>query len=253
MNILKLFINIDRSKDRLDFIKDIFMPNKIKKFEGIDGLMFSDGTYDKLGRPNWSKRIFNNFREKGILIEKNNFKEFLYPTELGCTLSHIETWKFFLKKNIEYSHLMVFEDDIKPTEIAKNKLFEDIINMKDSDILYLFGPNHIGKRLNLYDNGEVKEVRSHMGYIMTRKGAQLAIEAMKPIYEQSDSQIFKRLARSVRNKYKNKYPMKKLSNLPTIKISGLFNPLIEHSHFAKRTTFTNNGKKLYIPTKWNIV
>lgn len=250
MQLLKLVINLDRCDDRLEVFNKYFYPNKIQRFKAFNGLEYSDGTYDKLDKPNWDEKIRQQFISDGILYDDKD-KYGICPTEFACTLSHIKCWERFLKTK-KYTHLCVFEDDTKPTELLEGKKLEDTIEIGDNDILYLFGPDHPGQRIRLDKNGEVKNIRSHMGYIMTRKGAELAIEAMKPILFQSDWQVSRRIARNMEKRFHKFFPVA-FKRIPTIKVSGLFEPLIEHNEFAKTTTFTQTGKKTWLGTKQSIM
>ena len=66
----------------------------------------------------------------------NTYKTFGPKSAIGCALSHMNTWKLFLKTNDEYA--IIFEDDVVLEDNFNEKLklaLQDV--PKDYDILYL--------------------------------------------------------------------------------------------------------------------
>jgi len=124
-------------------------------------------------------------------IEKNTndmYALFGPKSAIGCAMSHIKTWKEFLKTDADYA--IIFEDDVVFEKNFKNEL-KDIIKIspKEYDILYLgcFGCNNqiniftyvssiVGLinlnnyKLNKFINKPVVAYATH-SYIVSRNGA----------------------------------------------------------------------------------
>ena len=169
------------------------------------------------------------------------------PREFGCNKSHEKAWSLFL--STDEPCCVVLEDDVKPT-VAD--LTGAIVNKlkkmpRDIDMLYLFGPSHPGDRIQLNSDATVKWVRSLMGYWINRRAAKLMIEAAIPAVYQTDYQIPFRLFDGIKGKLSSKQFPKEINMLPSVRSYGLFDPLIEHSEYAKKSTFTNTGDKPWIP------
>lgn len=221
-------INLSKSVDRMQHISKVF--DSVKRIEAINGMIYSDGTFNSKGVPNWSF-LPNN-------VNCSYFK--MFPTTFGCNLSHIKSWIDFLDSNEEWS--IVIEDDTEPV-ISLHKL--EIPD--DCDFYYLIGSNHPGRRLMLYNDGKVKFTRTLAAYLLSRKAAYLAIEAMEEgHYFQTDWQVPFRIFESMQG-CKVPQPKWKL-NLPRIKAYGPINSIIQHSKFSKISTFTKDGTKKWIPT-----
>ena len=118
------FINLDKSKDRLEYV----LP-QLKElgynFERIPAI--------------YGKDLPEEIRKK--LADYEKFKQLNKrspdPGTIGCYLSHVETWKTFLKSNHKYA--IIFEDDVKfgPKELRKvidgllkTKASWDIVNLE---------------------------------------------------------------------------------------------------------------------------
>jgi len=124
-------------------------------------------------------------------IKKNTNITYAYvgpKSAIGCAMSHIKTWKEFLKTDAEYA--IILEDDVVFVDDFKTKL-DTICEFapKDYDILYLGcfgcdGPINIftyasstiglinlnSYKLNEYINKPVVAFATH-SYIVSRKGA----------------------------------------------------------------------------------
>lgn len=241
------FINLDRSKRRQEMMYRLWYPNILTRYSAIDGWAFTNNTFDAYGRPGWDKKVLEKLMNENI-IHKNIFDYYnMLPTEYACTQSHINIWKMFLSGKDD--RIMVLEDDTKPTSRVNKKYIEDCLPKLDCDILYLFSPIHPGKRIKLDKNNFVIKNRSHMGYVMTRIGAERAIEAMNPIIYQSDTQTPLRCAQSMIN---SNIKLPKLKNVERIKVKGMPDPLVEHNMLAVCSTFTKNGRKNWLPKDMRI-
>ena len=246
MEVKKVFINRDIDIKRKEFFECSFLPNIFERYPAIDGWTFTNGELDHFTRPIWNEDKRQTLIDMGDLHEESK----LTPIEWSCSQSHIEVWKAFLRSNKDL--LWCSEDDIEPIGYLKHNLLEDVFIMPDNcDILYLFSPKHKGHRIFLYKDSTVKFCRSHMSYIMTRKGAEQAIKAMRPIVFMSDTQVFMRIGKSIKQQF-IKGAVKNLPVLEQVNMCGMFNPIVQHNKFAIRTTFTKNGRKDYIAKSYRI-
>lgn len=78
--MLRLVINLDRSKERLKRISDSLMNFGLRfsRVQAVDGRLLSEAEIKQLVIPKWKRQLF--FRE-------------LTRTEVGCCLSHRKCWK----------------------------------------------------------------------------------------------------------------------------------------------------------------
>ena len=172
------FINLDKSKDRLDMMLEYGknLNLKLKRFPAVYG---KDLNTDKL-------------IEKGIL-DKNNK---LNKGEIGCFLSHINIWKEAIKKN--YEHILILEDDIIFTDNFKNnfnKYYNQVPN--DWDIIHLGGSRIKGKLINkniikpIFNEKPNYETNNMGTYAMllSRKGIKKLLDIMIPIKKPIDLEI----------------------------------------------------------------
>ena len=171
------FINLDKSKDRLDLMlkysKDLNL--KLERFPAVYG--------SNLNR--------NNLIEKGIL-DKNNK---LGNGEIGCFLSHINIWKKALKR--KYKYILILEDDIIFTDNFKNNLIKYYNQVPDNwDIIHLGGSRIKGKLINkniikpVFD--EKISGENNMGtyaMLLSRKGIKKLLDIVIPIKNPIDMQI----------------------------------------------------------------
>ena len=220
-------INMNKSTDRMFHVLLTF--NEVKCINAIDGMQFSNNTFDEYKRPNWDNRKYP--------IDSKYF--YIFPTTYACNLSHMKAWIDFIDSKDEWS--IIVEDDTEPVMDLSNISIPD-----NCDFYYLIGVDHPGKRLFLYDDGQVKFSRTLGAYLLSKKAAILALEAMKPIhYFQADWQVPFRIFESMKN---CKIPQPNWDNkLPTIKAYGQRESIIKHSQFAKVSTFTKDGSKSWIP------
>lgn len=146
----------------------------------------------------------NGIYGKNVSLYKNNIFK---PTHgiIGCFLSHVKTWKKFLKTKEEYA--VIFEDDISfinPETFDKNvsKLLK--VTPTDFDILYLgcFEDTSILTKFAYYTihptrkkemvNKYIYKPRLSLGlygYVLSRKGAEKLNSLFSFIYTHIDVQI----------------------------------------------------------------
>jgi hypothetical protein len=223
-------INLDRSQERWKHMSSVFP--KLIRIPAVDGMKWSDGTYDCEKRPNWGKLpkdvdpCFRYFR--------------MFPTTYGCNLSHIRAMEDFLASDDSWT--IIVEDDVLPAGDYKN-----ISIPTDCDFYYLIGKNHPGFRLALYSDGQVRSSRTLAAYALSRNAAELALLAMRPVqYFQADHQIPLRCFVST---LRGDWEEPSWLELPyRIKAYGQEESIIQHSEHASLSTFTLDGTKPWIPS-----
>jgi hypothetical protein len=224
-------INLDRSKDRLEHVVSAFLGLDMIRIPAVDGLQWADGTYDKNGKPNW-KTLPDDI--------DSSFEYFrMFATTYGCNLSHIKAMRDFLDSDEGWG--IIIEDDVEPVGDLTEIEVPD-----DCDWYYLIGSSHPGCRLSLYSDEQVWASRTLGAYALSRRAAELAIIAMKPIqYFQTDHQIPLRCFEST---LRGNWAMPNWSELPyRIKAYGQKESIIRHSEHASVSTFTRDGRKPWIP------
>lgn len=222
-------INLDRSSDRWEHISLVF--RDLIRIPAVDGMQWSDGTFDKDGRPRWGSIPGNvDF----------SFRHFhMFPATYGCNCSHLKAMEDFLSTDEPWT--IIIEDDTEPVGDLSTIEVPD-----DCDWYYLIGASHPGCRLSLYPDGQVRSSRTLAAYALSRRAAELAILAMQPIqYFQTDHQIPLRCFKSTS---RGNWAMPDWPELPyRIKAYGQQESTIRHSAHASVSTFTIDGRKPWIP------
>lgn len=244
------YINLDSSMDREKAMRSSFKSEELIRIKAIDGLAWSDNTVDEYGRYNWKSNIYKDLVDYNIIASCATCRKPMSPLEVACNLSHLKSILAFLKTKDPYA--IILEDDVQPTSLLKGNRIVDLLEIpKEADMVYLCDQDHPGRRLSLYESREVKWPRTLMGYWLTRKAAFLLFKACFPMCWLLDTQGPTRLFKSL-EPFKHNWVSPELEELPRFKAFGLTNGLIEHSEYAKITTFTKSGKKLYLPKEGRI-
>ena len=168
------FINLDKSKDRLEYV----LP-QLKElgynFERIPAI--------------YGKDLPEEIRKK--LADYEKFKQLNKrspdPGTIGCYLSHVETWKTFLKSNHKYA--IIFEDDVKFEPKELRKIIDKVIQAKSNwdivsmDLLHNGFPSLIEKIAEPnYMLAKYRARVSHTGcYIISRSAAIKLLSKALPI------------------------------------------------------------------------
>lgn len=166
-------INLNRSKERYEYIKDSVknLGLKVERIEAIDGSTLS----------------VEEISEK---VDLKSYKAFLGHLPklgtIGCSLSHIKVWQTFLESNLEFA--VIFEDDVSfdPNEVKT--IIEDLTkNSKLWDVAIL-EIHHTGCPLTiktLVNNHHLAVYLvavTHTGaYVINRKAAKNLLEKVLPI------------------------------------------------------------------------
>lgn len=123
--MLKLLINLDRSTDRLNRMKDQL--NKLgieySRIDAIDGSKLSDNQISQITYP--LSHYESKFR----------FTRELTRGEIGCFLSHRKCWSELLRSNHRFA--LIMEDDIKISSCAAPYLCSTTWIPADVDICQL--------------------------------------------------------------------------------------------------------------------
>jgi len=181
---MKIFvINLDYRKDRFHkFTSNYNFPIEFYKIDAIDGNNLSD------------KYLNSLLGEVGkqSLINKRRKYHYELPTvgAVGCYLSHVKTWKTIIYNNInDYS--LIFEDDVRVSDIKFNDILERINNLpEDWDIYLLSNPKHCyDKELLYHDLYKVKHFFCLSSYVINTKACKKIIdyENLFPINQQIDT------------------------------------------------------------------
>lgn len=171
---ISYIINLDRSPERYNYVapKVESLGYEITRIPAIDGADLSEQE----------------------LIDSTNFTAFKifaseYPRRgtIGCSLSHLNTWKRFLESNNEFA--VVFEDDVDFNPTTLKNIIAELQQNKNLWDVVTFEISHNGTPLTIkkLDSSQHKlsvyltEI-SHTGaYILNRKAAQKLVQKFLPI------------------------------------------------------------------------
>jgi hypothetical protein len=224
-------INLDRSTDRWNDVSRAF-DNELIRIPAIDGMRWSDGTYDDQGRPKWGNIPSN------VLTE--HFRYFqMFPTAYGCNRSHLRAISDFLTSGDEWG--IIIEDDTEPIGDVRAIEVPD-----DADWFYLLGTDHKGCRVSTWEDGQVRLPRTLAAYALSRRCAVMARLSMNPHHVfQTDWQIPFRCFESLRD---NEISKPDWPELPyRVKAYAPQQSIVKQSHHASVSTFTFHGDKPWIP------
>jgi len=169
------FINLDKSLDRLIFMK--------KQLNNLDM------NYERFGAVDGSKLNINNLLRQKILTTDK-----MMCGAVGCSLSHINLWKRISKLNNE--SVLILEDDciIDPNFTKKLHIYKKQIP-NNFDILYLGGSNIYGKMISenilkpiSSDSSSTRNTGMY-GMVIKKKIIPLLLEHNIPITDNIDQVI----------------------------------------------------------------
>ncbi|MBP6985379.1 MAG: glycosyltransferase family 25 protein [Alphaproteobacteria bacterium] len=166
-------INLDRSKDRLDFvlprIQQLGIP--VERVPGVDGSLLSEEELNAHVDMEAYKSYMNHYPKKGMV---------------GCCLSHIKTWRAFLDSG--YAFALIFEDDVQFDPAQLKKVVNQLMAIPELWDLNSFEISHKGTPLTLKElaDGQVLVTYTteitHAGcYLLNRRAAQKLLEKAFPI------------------------------------------------------------------------
>jgi GR25 family glycosyltransferase involved in LPS biosynthesis len=231
---------MDKSVDRMNHVCTAYRNFKIKRIKAVDGVaQWGDGTVDEFERYNWNDEKLKELIRGGVITDwYKDFGDFR-PPEVACSVSHRDAIIDFYNSNEEVG--IIIEDDTEPVNLSTFVMPQEV------DFYCLLGSNHPGRRVDTYENGDIKNLRNLSGYAITKRGASLAIEAMESFWSLADTQISFSLFKSV----------KVGTILPTFKTRSVLITakapivsLVGLSKMSENTTFTCSGKKKWMPAGW---
>lgn len=181
------FINLDKSKDRLEYINKQLstLSIPVERFPAVDG----------------SKLNINLLKKTGILKTDKMMKG-----AVGCSLSHINIWKKIKKDNID--NVLVLEDDVQIDPDFEKKLNEYSSQIpKDFDILYLGGSNIYGKKLSkniikpiMLDDNSTRNTGMY-AMLINKKVIDKLLQNCQPIEDNIDQVVKNKLFKEINTYY----------------------------------------------------
>jgi len=173
------FINLDRSKERIEKIKphlNKLSPLIVTRWPAVDGNKLTDEDYNKLNIPIWSRPS---------LAEQS--KQKLRKGEIGCYLSHVNLLKHLDTLNAppNEGHL-ILEDDIKIDDDfvrSWNNSFKTV--PEDWDIIFI---GLLGNKVNNVSNGIGKPewITGTHAYVVKHSSIPRILQSLKGFNEPID-------------------------------------------------------------------
>jgi GR25 family glycosyltransferase involved in LPS biosynthesis len=108
-----LYINLDRSPERNEFMLDQFKKYGIKNYmriNGVDGSKIDYNSGTIVENDNGEPLVILQFSEDFDYINKTNPNDNISKSELGCTLSHIKAIKYAYDNKL--GTVLILEDDV---------------------------------------------------------------------------------------------------------------------------------------------
>lgn len=187
--MLRMFINMDQSIDRLTAIQEqlVHLGIDAERVSGVNGRLLTDSECEELTYPS------NHFETKV------RFTRDLTKGEIGCFLSHRKCWMHLLNSEEEWG--LIFEDDMLFSEKAVNFILNEnwIPDHLDVIQLHVTNPNEYGlvdsEKIQLDDQTQlVRQLRpiplTTGCYLISRKAAQLALLLSRKLPAPVDNFLF---------------------------------------------------------------
>lgn len=131
--------------------------------------------------------------EKSFLTTINLKNRLMTPSELGCTLSHIEALSQFLKSEFDFA--LILEDDVIGNDESIEKVKNQIQNLKENTILICGGQNGLndkylyGKKINdlfLIPKFSYSSIFRTCCYLVDKKAANWILDYQKKYHNLAD-------------------------------------------------------------------
>jgi GR25 family glycosyltransferase involved in LPS biosynthesis len=173
-------INLDRRPDRWnDFLKQPTLNqfSNLQRFSAVDG-----SKLDLMADENISIHTRQNILRKA----RRSHYEICTPGAIGASYSHISLWKKLIESDSNY--IVVFEDDTMITD-ENLKMIDALIPKLPNDgwDMWLLGTHRGGLKskpldpLNAKSWWKVTDFTGAHAYILTKKGAEVLLQAPYPI------------------------------------------------------------------------
>ena len=229
-------INLARSPGRWASIEHLFSGYDVQRVDAIDGLDFSNGTFDELSRPCWDDEKLSELIVAGELTEGFTRYHKHYPTEYAACRSHKKALEAFLKTDEDWT--IIIEDDVEPVSNLST------IDVPDgADFFSLIGTDHQG-RVWAGDDGQIAWMRTFGAYAISRSAAATACDALTPSHYPVDMQISVRCFASLSKTYQVRCP--KWGALDRFRAYAPKESVIRLSALSKQSTYTANGRKTWL-------
>jgi glycosyl transferase, family 25 len=231
MDIPVFVINLKRSAERryhtTKQLNDLDIPFQI--IEAIDGTELSD--QEIRNNPNYG------------IYKKGLYSRYLLKEEIGCALSHFKVYNHMVAEKIELA--CILEDDNDFSRDFKELLFNDHLNIKEWDLLYL--GHHSGsvtkgaeirkkKQVTPYNFwiGEAVEVPyGSYAYVINLNGAKKILNGAFPLRTPFDRYIGNYLTTGIR--------------------TFLLSPPCVSQNSSFSSTINNNPKIIYAGPFWKFI
>lgn len=242
--MLTFCINLDRSPDRWRGMQVRFPGEDLIRVPAVDGSCWENGHVDPDGRPQWDEEARAELIAEGILAPAWCSVHRLIPCELGCTLSHASVWRLMVEDNI--ASALILEDDIRLSESGDTPLQQRFTMPQDADVLFLSGSNrqyHFGDRIwrkcvTINEYGRLIKGYGTYAYVITQRGAEIALGAIKHTVLPLPKQWFLRAFRGYRGYHPQLTPLASQCNA-----YALEKAVIEVSEEDEKSTMTSYGGK----------
>lgn len=237
------FLNLDKDIERKESMLNSFENDNLIRVCAVDGIDFSNGEYDTNDKLRWEDSEIKRLKKTGELDYAVKDIVELSPAEYACAISHVKMWDEFLKTGDEFG--IFLEDDVELSEQYRCDSLVDTVKRLEHygvDFLYLFGQDHEGDRVVLFEDYQIRCLRSYMGYVLSRKAAEMSRDAQFPVLYMPEWQIGMQLFES----WAPRSRMMFSSNYPFLKAYGVETSIVQHNHLAAKSNMTKTGKKTWL-------
>lgn len=180
------YVNLDRSEDRREKMESFFKNQGLIRISAIDGMKWAiKNELDNRGFPVWDIQSREKLIDDNILFDKS----ILSPIHVACNLSHRKAIQKFLNTEDEWT--IILEDDVEPYgKLLREggKIEDHLIIPDDADVFYLCGIRP-DRRISLFEDGQIRKVKTLMGYCISRKAAELFLSSTIPMMWLSEYQF----------------------------------------------------------------
>jgi len=180
-NIPTYVVSMKEREDRWKRFTDqpaVGMLKRIKRSMAVNGKKL-DPLNDRRISVRTRLNIFRNYRR--------SHHEIATMGAVGCSLSHIEIWKKFLKSGANYC--LVMEDDAILTETILNSINELIPSLPREWGIWLLGcykPNLVHEAMDSKPWNRIYNFTASHAYLMTRAAAKICLDDATPIESHID-------------------------------------------------------------------
>lgn len=171
--VISYLINLNNATERLEHVFPLIqrLNFPVQRIVAVDGNELSDDYISSITDEVSYLKFFRMMPENGTI---------------GCALSHLNTWKEFLKSDNEFA--LICEDDIKFSPDKLSEAVNELVKNRDMWDIVTFEALHDGYPRKVLDLGENKRLVvyitnvSHSGcYLINRRTAYKLIEKFYPI------------------------------------------------------------------------